>query len=407
MSANLAGRDATGLADAMNAFAGISESLVKSYEALSVRAQHVEAELERTNAELAGKVAELDQVNRDLEAVLRSLPTGVIVRDADGSILRANATAAALSEARALPASLEREELHETTGPDGTRRSVATRRSIVRDERGEPAGFVDILDDRTELVAMTERVHVLDKMAALGTMGGGIAHEIRNPLNAVRGFAALLERELADEPKLGRWASRIVEGASEADAIIASLLAFASPERVCNDEVDGATLLRDAARAALGEEHEREGRAGDAARHRLTLKSTAPAFLGDRIKLRQMLRNLIANSAQAQPDGGAIEATLELHADAIVARVRDAGPGIPRELRGKVTDPFFTTRPEGSGLGLALVATIARLHGGSVEVSAAPSRLGGAEITVSIPYQQPVPTPSPIAEEGSELKKAS
>lgn len=397
MSANVAKRDTAELADAMSAFAGISENLVKSYEALSDRAQHVEAELER-------KVAELDQVNRDLEAVLRSLPTGVIVRDADGSILRANATAAALSEARALPASLEREELHETTGPDGTRKSVATRRSIVRDERGEPAGFVDILDDRTELVAMTERVHVLDKMAALGTMGGGIAHEIRNPLNAVRGFAALLERELKGEPKLGRWASRIVEGASEADAIIASLLAFASPERVCNDEVDGATLLHDAARAALGDEHEDQNR--DAARHRLTLKCTAPAFLGDRIKLRQMLRNLIANSAQAQPDGGAIEATLELHADAIVARVRDAGPGIPRELRGKVTDPFFTTRPEGSGLGLALVATIARLHGGSVEVSTAPPRLGGAEITVSIPYQS-VPTPFPIAEEGSELKKAS
>lgn len=384
------------LAEAMTAFSGISESLVRSYEALSERARHVEAEL-------ATKVAELDEANRHLEAVLRSLPCGVIVRDAGGRILRLNAAAAALSEARALPASLEREELHETAGPDGARKSVATRRSVVRDERSAPAGFVDILDDRTELVAMTERVHVLDKMAALGTMGGGIAHEIRNPLNAVRGFAVLLERALEHEPKLGRWASRIVEGASEADAIIASLLAIASPERIAQEEIDAGALVRDAARSALGDDLSACG-------HAVTLRADAPPFVGDRIKLRQALRNLIANAAQAQPEGGAIEVALTLApgaagaGGAIVARVRDAGPGIPRELRGKVTDPFFTTRPEGSGLGLALVATIARLHGGRVEVGAAPARLGGAEVTVELPY---VPVPSQLPTAAPRLKKAS
>jgi signal transduction histidine kinase len=383
------------LEQAMAAFAGISGSLVQSYEALAERARLVEDELGRANQALAAKVAELDEVNRHLEAVLRSLPTGVIVRDAAGRILRANAAAAALSEARALPARLDREELFETTGPDGARKSVATRRSIVRDERGESAGFVDILDDRTELVAMSERVHVLDKMAALGTMGGGIAHEIRNPLNAVKGFAALLARELTDEPKLGHWAASIVAGAAEADAIIESLLAFASPERVCQDAIDGGALLRDAARAALG-----DGFAAPAAHHPVTLRCDAPDFQGDRIKLRQALRNLIANAAQAQPEGGAIEATLELAGDSLLARVRDAGPGIPRELRAKVTDPFFTTRPEGSGLGLALVATIARLHGGCVEVGSAPARLGGAEITVRIPYQ-------PVPHSSARLKKAS
>ena len=368
------------LEDAVRAFAGISDNLVQSFEALNERAELVEAELGRANAKLAGKVAELDQVKRHLEAVLRSLPTGVIVRGADGRILRANAAATTLSAAGPLPANLQREAVHETTDDDGARRCVATRRSTVRDEHGEAIGFVDILDDRTELTDMSERMHALDKMAALGTMGGGIAHEIRNPLNAVKGFAALLERELHDTPKLGRWAARIVEGAAEADAIIESLLAIATPERIRQDAIDGNELIEDAARAALGDGSDESG-------HAFTSRCDAPPFVGDRIKLRQALRNLIANAAQAQPGGGTIEAIIEQAGDELVLRVRDAGPGIPRENRARVTDPFFTTRPEGSGLGLALVATIARLHGGSLQVGSAPPRLGGAEMAIALPFQ--------------------
>ena len=365
------------LKEAMQAFAGISESLVRSYQALDERARLVEEELGRTNAELARKVSELALVNGHLEAVLRSLPTGVVVRDAAHRIVRANAAAIALLEAGPLPVSGDREEIVELTGRDGVRRTVATRRSALRDARGAAAGSVEILDDRTELATMTERVHALDKMAALGTLGGGIAHEIRNPLNAVKGFAELLERSLAGgDPQPARWAHCIVEGAAEADAIIESLLAFASPERLKQEALDGAELLRDAARAALGDEP----------RHALSLRSDAPPFLGDRIKLRQALRNLIANAAQAQPDGGSIEVELERSGGELLFRVRDAGPGIPRALRAKVQDPFFTTRPEGTGLGLALVSTIARLHAGRVDIGSAPPRLGGAEITLRIPF---------------------
>lgn len=366
------------LRDAMQAFAGISESLVQSYQALAERARLVEEELGRANAALARKVSELDRVNRRLEAILRALPTGVVVRDAQGRLVRANAAAVALLEVGPLPLRGEKEELVETIAPGGARRTVAARRSALRDELGAAEGWVEILDDRTELVTMTERLHALDKMAALGTLGGGIAHELRNPLNAVKGFAELLERALeGGDQKLARWARCIVAGAAEADAIIESLLAFAAPGRVKQDAIDGAELLRDAARAALGEE----------SAHVLVLRCDAPPFLADRIKLRQALRNLIANAAQAQPGGGSIEVELTRFGAEIRLQVRDAGPGIAPELRAKVLDPFFTTRPEGTGLGLALVAAIARLHAGRVDVGSAPPRLGGAEITLRIPFQ--------------------
>lgn len=372
------------LRDAMQAFAGISASLVSSYEALAERARLVEEELGRANAALARKVSELDRVNRRLAAVLRSLPTGVVVRDAQGRIVRANAAAVALLEAGPLPQSGAKDEIIEAVARGGALRTVAVRRSALRDEQGAAEGCVEILDDRTELVRITERLHALDKMAALGTLGGGIAHELRNPLNAVKGFAELLERALTGgDPKLARWARCIVTGAAEADAIIESLLAFASPERVKPDDVDGAELLRDAARAALGDEPI----------HALRLACDAPPFAADRIKLRQALRNLIANAAQAQPGGGTIEVELTRSGPELLLAVRDGGPGIAPELRARVLDPFFTTRPEGTGLGLALVATIARLHAGRVDVGSAPPRLGGAEITLRIPFQ-PVQTPS-------------
>jgi signal transduction histidine kinase len=366
----------------MEAFAGISESLVQSYQALDERARHVEEELAGANAELARKVAELATVNAHLEAVLRSIPTGVVVRGSDGGILRANRAAAAILELGALPQGEEREQLVQRNTPEGAPQTVAIRRSRIRAAKGAPSGFVEILDDRTELVRMTERLHALDKMAALGTMGGGIAHEIRNPLNAVKGFAELLERALATgDPKLARWARCIVAGASEADDIIASLLAFASPERLREEPIEAAPLLADATRLAQAD--------ASAARCQVELVAEAPPFLGDRIKLRQALRNLIVNSAQAMPQGGRIEVAALGSAAEVLLRVRDSGPGIPRELAARVLDPFFTTRPEGTGLGLALVASIARLHGGCVAIRTAPPPLSGAEVTLHFPFQPP------------------
>ena len=409
---------APALDDAMQAFAGISESLVNSYRALADRAQMVEDELGRTNLRLERKLAELDEVHRHLEAVLRSLPTGVVVRDSAGRIARINGAALAIlgvdrgEHAGAACARLfdaggqggdgDAATLHETERPDGSRLVVSARRSAVRDAGGAEAGSVEILDDRTELVSLSERMHAMDKMAALGTMGGGIAHEIRNPLNAVKGFASLMQRELAgdrggeddaERARLARWATRIVEGADEADAIIESLLAIAHPERVKQEPIDPEALVRDAWRAALGESTAIE----------LRTECTAPSFLGDRIKLRQALRNLIANGAQAQEGRGAIRVAVRRADDSILLSVRDEGPGIPAELRRRVLDPFFTTRAEGTGLGLALVATIARLHAGGVRIDSAPTpstprtaNAGrrGAEITLQIPYQ-PVPPTTP------------
>ncbi len=230
---------------------------------------------------------------------------------------------------------------------------------------------------------LAEQLHAADKLAALGTMAAGIAHEIRNPLSAVKGFAELLLIQGPADARGRRWAGQIVAGVSEVDLIIDNLLSFATPERLRLEPVEGRALLEEAARLALAEREDASGR------DLLALRAEAPPFRADRIKLRQAVRNLIENALEAQAASSRprVEVALALEGSELVFRVADAGPGVAPELQSKILDPFFTTHADGTGLGLALVSVIARLHGGSVQVSPRPSALGGALFLLRIPFQ--------------------
>ncbi|HVS10197.1 MAG TPA: ATP-binding protein [Planctomycetota bacterium] len=397
------------LEQAMRSLSAVGLQLAGSYEALERRAQRVEDELCR-------KLEELDAVTRHLEAILEALPTGVLVRDAGGKIVRANRAALAITALEAgeligrrshplLEAGqgqgaqpnggwLERE----VARADGRRLVLASRRSPIHsgnpghqgprdggagDAGRSPAGSVEILDDRTELVELSERLHGLDKLAALGNMAGGIAHELRNPMHAVKGFAALLAQRLEPLTQEQRWAARIVEGVGEAETVLSSMLSLAAPEKLVLESVDGADLVESALALAVSEVEPK----GSAERWRVERRIELSRFAGDRIKLRQALRNLVANAFQAQPAGGRVDIALALEEGQVALRVADAGPGVPPGLRRRALEPFFTTRAEGTGLGLSLVATIAELHGGRLEIEAERSPLGGASVLVRFPFR--------------------
>jgi signal transduction histidine kinase len=239
----------------------------------------------------------------------------------------------------------------------------------------------ELAEANRERVELAERLHATDKLSALGTMAAGIAHEIRNPLNGVRGFAELLAEHLPEDQRVGQWSRRIVEGVLEVDAIIENLLSFASPERLRLETIDGAELLAGATRLATDMHAAREAT--------IDVRADVPLFRGDRIKLRQAVRNLIENALEAQSAASAPRIAVELVREGaeLLCRVADAGPGVPAELRTRILDPFFTTHADGTGLGLALVSVIARLHGGSVQCSTRPSALGGALFVLRIPFQ--------------------
>jgi signal transduction histidine kinase len=370
---------------AMASFSTISANLLASYNALEARAARVEEELAVTNLALEAKVAELD-------AVLEALPVGVVVRDAGGRVQRVNRNLvetigvdpAEVIGQREIPTlTTARAQRGRVLVANDRPLQLDLRRSVVRRADGETLGTVEIVDDRTELEELTERVHAMDKVAALGTMAGGIAHEIRNPLNAVAGFAEMLELRLAssDDEKAIRWSQLIVRGAAEANAIITSLLTITTPESIDLETLDAKSLIEEALETA------REFSSLCSTNSIIHVHANCPAFAGDRIKLRQALRNLIANAQDAAPGKELIvEAALEN--DEVILSVSDAGPGIAPELRRRVLDPFFTTRAEGCGLGLALTNTIANLHGGRLDIQPTPSDLGGARVAIHLPHHQ-------------------
>ena len=388
--------DNRGVEDAMQTLSRLGTDLLESYQTLAQRAEHVEQELCRTNAELEHKVDELDAVNRDLAAILDALPTGVIVRDGEGQVVRINDAALEIlgSESHELLGTSMRPfisqhgplteawEQSEVALADGTRQVLAARCSPIASGRGiEAPGSVEILEDRTEVVELSERLHSLDKLAALGNMAGGIAHEIRNPMNAIKGFAGLLTNRLEAGTKEHDWSSLIVEGVSESERILTSMLTLARPDGLVLETIQGEELIESALTLAVNDAVP----SGTESPWLVTTECSGDAFSGDRIKLRQALRNLIANAFDAQPGGGAVHIELAVTSTEVVLSVDDSGPGVPADLRTRILDPFFTTRAEGTGLGLALVSTIAQLHGGPLGVSPTPGPLGGAEFSLRFP----------------------
>lgn len=372
----------------VRAFPDVLDALKGSYSALAERAERVEEELQAANVELESKVRELDQVKSHLQAVLESLPSGVLERDQEGRVIQANHAARrilGLDEAglRRQPTFLESTGLEPThyDHPAGGTRYLEIRRSGVTDSDGNTLGEVEIIDDHTERMALERRLRSADKMASLGTMAGGIAHEIRNPLNAIQGFATLLLDKESLDDKSRRWIQNIIEAATRTDTIIESMLSFGNPERVRTQLIDGDELLREVARIVREDFQDTD--------FTFDIEASAPRFRGDDHKLIHALRNLVANAIQVQEGKPRITVNLFLDTDEIVLRVDDAGPGINSELARQMLDPFFTTRADGTGIGMTLVDTIARLHGGHVHIHSTPSPLGGARIDLRIPYISP------------------
>jgi two-component system sensor histidine kinase FlrB len=382
------------LGEIASQLSSISENLLASYARLERRAERVERDLVVANLELGRRMDEVESLRARLDAVLRALPCGVVVRDADGAIASVNPAAVSLLAAsedelqratdRAHPVledAIADGIVREHVLADGARRALAVRRSLIRGDAG--GGSVIIVDDRTEERRLESKLASSSKMAALGTMAAGIAHEVRNPLNAVRGFAELLRLELDPDERSHRFATRICDGVDEIDGIVKSLLGFAAPEKLSRDEIDPEHLALQAIAAAKLEACRPE----NAERWTIRASIDCPRFRADLVKLRQALKNLVANAVQAQPRGGEIAVELRCADGVVRMRVHDGGPGLSEALRARAGEPFLTTRAGGTGLGLALVHAIAAVHGGTFEIAPDPGPLGGADARIVIPHQ--------------------
>ena len=260
-------------------------------------------------------------------------------------------------------------------------RDLHARLTLLRDGRGQPRGRLLVLNDVTEQRRTEQTLHQTEKLASLGQLLAGVAHELNNPLSVVIGHAALLKRDVS-----GPAAARVEKIATAADRcarIVTNFLAVARRRQPERADTDVNRVLHDAV-ALLAHQL-----AVDDIAVGLDLAPALPVIRADAHQLHQVAVNLIANAQQAMLGGPrrvlTIVSRLDAGAGRVAFSVSDTGPGIPSSIRRRVFEPFYTTKPVGmgSGLGLSVCRGIVEAHEGTIEVDDAPG--GGARVTVSLP----------------------
>lgn len=232
--------------------------------------------------------------------------------------------------------------------------------------------------------AVREERHQLEmarqeSLARLGEMGAMLAHEIRNPLGGIKGFAQVIERRPQDERNSG-FARRIVAETLRLEGLVTDLLAYARSDRPAPVPFMLDELVAYAVSLVRGEADEQGVALAVACPEGVQLR-------GDRDRLGQVLLNLVKNAIQAMPEGGTLTVRAASSGSHVTITVGDTGEGIDPESMEKIFEPFFTTRAKGTGLGLALCKKIIDEHDGTIDVK---SRVGvGTTVTVSLPAGLP------------------
>jgi signal transduction histidine kinase len=249
------------------------------------------------------------------------------------------------------------------------------------------SGALCLMSDLTEITALQKQIRWKENLAALGEMSAGIAHEFKNALATISGYAQMIRSE-AQQGEIHESAERILDQTQSLTHVVTEFLRFAKPLEICYETVPTHALIQ---------------RVTEDLREAVPSCTVASegTFLdlpGDEALLRQALLNLTRNAAEAAKDAGrspqvVVSGTIEELGGRKWQRicVADNGPGIPEQDLPKIFLPFYTTKSQGTGLGLAVVQKVALQHGGSIEARNRPG--GGAEFLLWLPLRQE-PSPS-------------
>lgn len=277
----------------------------------------------------------------------------------------------------------------ETT--DGRTLPVSIVTAPLFDHDGTVEAAVAVLRDLSRIRQLEAEVRRGETLAAAGRMAVGLAHEIRNPLGAIRGAVQLLSRELAGEPRLREYTDVVLTEVDRVNRIIEMLLDLGRPVKPRAVPLNLHQALERV--LLLNEETARQRGVVLVRRYDPSL----PPILGDEDRLAQVVHNLVRNAIEAMPGGGHLALTTRVSLNPLFGRmdlgtgprsmvelqVSDEGGGIPPAVRARIFDPFFTTKPRGLGLGLALCHRILEEHRGAIQVDSA---LGsGTTVTCFIP----------------------
>ncbi len=378
---------------------------------LTAVAGHVATALEnaRLYRELRGQAEEVDRMREFSESIVESLEAGLLVADANGRVVRWNRALERLygvSRAEAIGRTLS--ELFDVgflrqldaarvTAPNTAgvyRLSLHTRDdrrllanvTVVPLRRWEGTGSsvvgtVIILDDVTSRVHLEEQLQISEKMASIGILAAGVAHEVNTPLTGISSFTQMLLDGADPEDPKTKVLEKIERQTFRAAKIVNGLLNLARPggSTVERMPVDLNAVVNDV--LSLLEHQFRVAKI----QVRRDLASPAPVVLGYEFKLQQVFLNLFLNARDAMPKGGWLSIATRVDGDVVTAEVSDTGTGIPREHLSRIYDPFFTTKAigQGTGLGLSITYGIVREHDGAIACDSTTGE--GTRFTLSFP----------------------
>ncbi len=354
-----------------------------------------------TRQELETKQADFKDLEAFTDLVFHSVGTGLIAVDGEHRVTALNRAAERITRigaqaavgrpwtvlSAAVPLAAVEAEL-EAPDPRPAWREVTLRRpagdevpvrmtfSVLRAGDGRRIGLIAACEDLSAIRAMEARMRAADRLATLGRMAANIAHEIRNPLASLSGAVEVLAADTAAGETRERLAQIVLKETARLNGIIREFLEYARPAPVNRTATNVAEIVDEV--LVLVEHRATPG----------TLKIVRefpPALVWsvDRQQLRQAIWNLCLNALQAMGDGGELRVTMAAGGDRLTVRVADTGEGIASAELAHIFEPFFSTKPDGSGLGLALVHRIVQEHGGEIDVQSRPG--AGSAFTLTLP----------------------
>jgi len=266
---------------------------------------------------------------------------------------------------------------------DGRRIFLGLAVSNLSDRAGRPLGYIFIFQDLTEIHALEQEVRLKERMAALGEMAAGMAHELRNPLAAIRGAVQYLKGDLAPRGETLELMDIILRESQRLDLAIRDFLTFARPAEFAPESTDVARLLEDSLKLLRKSQEFRPG-------HRVVTRYAGPGGMVcavDPNRLKQIVWNLATNALKAMPDGGTLSIEVERcgtgSGEQIELRFGDEGVGMSDAELRRYFQPFASAFPGGTGLGAAIVYRLVQEHGGRIHVDSEVGR--GTRVRIELP----------------------
>ncbi len=346
----------------------------------------------------------LSRIKAFSDNIVENMPMGLIALDQQENIVSFNQTAKSILQlssremtgekaASSLPLALREiigtmdvekgiiDREIDCRSADGKTIPLEVIATVLKEDNGNFLGHVLLFKDMTEVRHLKKEIARSQRLASLGNLAAGIAHEIRNPLSSIKGFATYFKERYRDNPQDGETADIMVQEVERLNRVISQLLEFARPMTIEKKQVSLPTLIRQSLKMIEGQARER-----NISIH-TDLAGDIPEAAIDEDKMKQVLLNLYLNALETMEQGGVLTVKLaRLDGSSVNIAVSDRGRGIDTKDLAHIFDPYFTTKPSGTGLGLSIVHRIIEAHDGEIGVTSTAGE--GTTFPILLPIQE-------------------